>query len=300
MEESLKFEETVVEEKPKKNKREILSVIFLVLSLVCLMISGFNVNVYGEPFITRIFSMHLSVFSTKSVVILVYGIWMFINLISAGISVIGIVFYGIHLILRKEKISAIIMYGLVALIYVSNLLCAPLLRTVLMIIIQKSLNGYWTSLIFGLINLSILVVSLILALTMVLTAKTHKVIKILLIIFISLYLSVLLYKNNYGYMLESYNYHYYFHHFVNDPYYYSGAWLTKTLLFSNLFFFLVGDTLIFGITFIALGIETLIKNKGKAKLFSIAYFVPLVLVVVMLGSDILNFIYQVLIRLLMK
>ena len=289
MEESLKFEETVVEEKPKKNKREILSVIFLVLSLVCLMISGFNVNIINQNVLNSI-----------------NGAWIYnvirllVSFILREISIIGIILYGVHLILRKAKISTIIMYGLVALIYVSNLLCAPLLRTVLMIIIQKSLNGYWTSLIFGLINLSILVVSLILALTMVLTAKTHKVIKILLIIFISLYLSVLLYKNNYGYMLESYNYHYYFHHFVNDPYYYSGAWLTKTLLFSNLFFFLVGDTLIFGITFIALGIETLIKNKGKAKLFSIAYFVPLVLVVVMLGSDILNFIYQVLIRLLMK
>ncbi len=288
MEESLKFEETVVEEKPKKNKREILSVIFLVLSLVCLMISGFNVNIINQNVLNSI-----------------NGDWIYhvirllVSFILREISIIGIILYGVHLILRKAKISTIIMYGLVALIYVFNLLCAPLLRTVL-IMFQNSSNGYWLNLIFGLINLSILVVSLILALTMVLTAKTHKVIKILLIIFISLYLSVLLYKNNYGYMLENHNYHYYFSHFVNDPYYYSGAWLTKTLLFSNLFFFLVGDTLIFGITFIALGIETLIKNKGKAKLFSIAYFVPLVLVVVMLGSDILNFIYQVLIRLLMK
>ena len=290
MEESLKFEETVIEEKPKKNKREILSVIFLVLSLVCLMISGFNVNIINQNVLNSINGAWIY-----------YVIRLLVSFILREISIIGIILYGVHLILRKAKISTIIMYGLVALIYVFNLLCAPLLRTVL-IMFQNSSNGYWLNLIFGLINLSILVVSLILALTMVLTAKTHKVIKILLIIFISLYLGVLLYKNNYGYMLESYNYHYYFshYHYVNDYYYSSGAWLTKTLLFSNLFFFLVGDTLVFGVTFIALGIETLIKNKGKAKLFSIAYFIPLVLVVIMLGSDILNFIYQVLIRLLMK
>ena len=276
MEESLKFDETVVEEKPKKNKREILSVIFLVLSLVCLMISGFSLNVpkASENIAPIIFGYR----HTSILTLLIYIVMVLFNLILSASSIIGIVFYGIHLILRKAKISSAIIYAIVALIYIVTLFFTSILE-ILSSFIPRS--GDLGILINVLINLNYLTATLILTLTMILTVKTHKIIKILLVVLISMYLRVLIFKSSIdGIVLR--NYYYYFGYVIKLP------------LYINLLSYCVGATLTFGITFIALGIEALIKNKGKKKLISIAYFAPTLLSLFIVGFNIVYFVMNIL------
>ncbi len=282
MEESLKFEETVVEEKPKKNKREILSVIFLVLSLVCLMISGFSLNVpkASENIAPIIFGYR----HTSILMLLIYIVMGLLNLILSTSSIIGIVFYGIHLILRKAKIFSVIIYAIVALIYIVALFFTPILEIVSLSIPRYGDLGI---LINVFINLNYLTATLILALTMTLTAKTHKIIKVLLVVLISTYLRVLIFKSSFDEIaLRHYNYYF---GYVRDL-----TWIIKLPLYINLFSHCVGATLTFGVTFIALGIETLIKNKGKKKLISIAYFAPTLLSLFIVGLNIVYFVMNVL------